>query len=200
MDDKHPDQQASLIDIIEFRDATYESITETALLPYREKLSEAVSFFMKITAPIRWTSIEKVRGLDGFVTIMGFVLPELGAKMKVGEDIVEVNPDNVDKFRSMVRFIVPAKLMEEGSRLQIANFIRDLSAIAAVTPELELQTMLREYQFDGMESLTSHENYNKMLDIATRPTDIAGFDGRNLTDDQIRAAFLFSSAVSETRN
>lgn len=200
MEDKTQNQQPNLIDIIEFRDATYESITETALMPYREKLSDAVGFFMNITAPIRWTSIEKVRGLDGFVTVMGFVLPEVGSKMKAGEEIIVVTPDNVDKFKSLVRFVIPAKLIEEGTKLQISNFIRDLSAIAAVTSEMDLQTMLKEYRFDGMESLTLHENYNKMLDKATKPRDIAGFDGRDLTDDQIRSAFMFSSTASDTRN
>jgi len=194
-------EDPTLHDILDFRETTYQSLTETALAPFQSKLSEAAAFFLDTNAPTTWTSIETVTGLVGFVTISGYVSPKIGSRVKLGEDdFVEATAENSHMYRSKIRFIVPIKLLETGTKLQLLTFIRELSTIASLVSEQELEQMLKEFYFDDMTSLTSHATYNRMLEQATRPRDVMGFDGTILSDEQITKAHLYSGASTETKN
>lgn len=204
MSDKPPEfnlHTATLIELIDFRESMYQNLTQTAFKPFESKLSDAVTFFLNTKSPVHWLTVEKLKDIEGFVTISGFVLPEIGSTFKASEtDSVVITPDNFQKFRSLVRFVIPVRLLEEGSKMQILGFIRDLSAISAITPPEELERMLKEFHFDDMVSLTSHESYNKMLDKVTKPKEIDGFDVSEFSDEQIKQMHMFTHARSETRN
>lgn len=194
-------QTASLIELLEFRESMYENLTVTAFKPFQSKLSDAVAFFLNVKTPVHWLSIEKLPNVDGFVTVSGFLLAEIGSTVKISPtESVDITPDNFQKFKSLVRFVIPVRLLEEGDKMQILNFIRDLSSISAITPPEELERMLKEFHFDDMTSLTSHESYNKMLEQVTKPKEFDGFNISEFSDEQIKQLHMFSNTRSETRN
>lgn len=196
-------QTANLSDLLDFRESMFNNLTEAAFKSFQVKLTEAVVFYLNLTTdhPIQWGTVDKFKGLAGFVVIAGFVLPIIGSEFKISETEIEtVTQDNFQKFRHLVRFILPTKLLETGTRLELSNFIRDLTAVIGIASEQDLQQLLKEYNFGEMEALTSHPSYTKLLDKVIKPKEFDGFDISNLTPEQIKKFYLLNHTKSETKN
>lgn len=194
-------QTTSLIGLIDFRDEMHKNLTETIFGSFQVKLSAAVMFYMNLQHPVTWLSIEKFKGLDGFVSVSGIVLPIIGSTVRISEtEEVIITPDNFTNYKNLARFVVPVRLLENGSKMQLMEFIRDLAGITAIATQQELEQMLKEFHFDDLDSLTSHPSYIKMLDKVTKPKQFDGFDISNFSDEQIKQLYVFSHARSETKN
>lgn len=189
----------SLVEILEFREVTYKTLTESALLPFEAKLNAAVLLYLKDNVPIKWIDVDKLRGLESFAVITGYIFPLVGTKVMVGTDFIDITDLNVQEYRQTLRFILPIKLLEIGTVPQIYKFIMEISALASVVSEQELNEMLRNFRFDN-DSFSFDESYNKMLAYATRPAEMFGFNTKNLSEEQITSLAMFNGATSETKN
>lgn len=204
MEQKTPEfnlQIASLVELLEFRDEMHKNLTETAFGPFQVKLNAAVMFYMNLQHPVTWLSIDKFKGLDGFVSVSGIVLPIIGSSVKVSEtEEITITPDNFTNFKNIARFVVPVRLLESGTKMQIMEFIRDLAGITAIATQQELEQMLKEFHFDDLDSLTSHPSYVKMLDKVTKPKEFEGFDISEFSDEKIKQLYAYSHVRPDTRN
>jgi hypothetical protein len=207
-DSVNEDVLPGLLEILEFRDATYSSLTDAAILPYQQKLTTAVSTFLNYDASIVWSDIHTMRQLAGFVTISGHLLPKIGDNVRdENSDMIKITRENLNKFRSMIRFVVPIKLLEIGSVDQVFSFIRELSLMAARLSELELQAILERYDCEDIDAVLSHTDCAVMPPQIATPSDkinetsaATAFGDNILSDDQATRLKLYSNIVSETRH
>lgn len=194
------EKPTTLQDILDFREYTYSMLTREAIQLFGPTLTGAVNHYLNNTAEIDWTAIEPVNTLEGYVRVTGFSLPAIGSTITVEGKEVHIDKDNVYRYKQVIRFVLPIKLIESGNRNQLVAFIKDLSAIAAVATELEIENILKEYYFDDMKDLTSNNSYHKMLDRVTKPKEVMGFEATGLTDSQIAALHMYGACSSETKN
>lgn len=194
------ERRTTLQDILDFREHTYVTLTREAIQLFGPILTKAVNRYLNNTAEIDWTTIEVLTGLEGYVRVTGFSLPPLGAKINVQGNEILIDKDNVYSYKQVIRFVLPVKLIDNEDGDSLVAFIRDLSAIAAVATDVEIENILKEYYFDDMKDLTSNDSYHKMLDRATKPKEVLGFDAADLTDSQITALHMYGACASETKN
>lgn len=194
------EKPTTLQDILDFREYTYSMLTREAIKLFGPTLTGAVSHYLNSTAEIDWTAIEPVNMLEGYVRVTGFTLPTIGSIITVEGKEVHIDKDNVYRYKQIIRFVLPIKLIESGNRNRLVAFIKDLSAIAAVATELEIENILKEYYFDEMKDLTSSNSYHKMLDRVTKPKEVMGFEATSLTDSQIAALHMYGVCSSETKH
>ncbi len=194
------EKPTTLQDILDFREYTYSMLTREAIKLFGPTLTGAVSHYLNSTAEIDWTAIEPVNTLEGYVRVTGFTLPTIGSIITVEGKEVHIDKDNVYRYKQIIRFVLPIKLIESGNRNRLVAFIKDLSAIAAVATELEIENILKEYYFDEMKDLTSSNSYYKMLDRVTKPKEVMGFEATSLTDSQIAALHMYGVCSSETKH
>lgn len=194
-------QYASLLDILNYRESVYDSLTETAFHSIKQRLSEAMVMLSKNPNPISWVQIEKYNAVDGFVIVAGYTSPLIGTMVSVGGDeLIEVTAENATKFRQVLRFTVPMNMLENGTTTQLYTFIRDMAAIVNLAPSHDLEELLREYNSSNMQELTKLVKYTKILDNATKPTDVFGFDGSQLSDEQITKMHIYKGCGTERAN
>lgn len=194
------EKPTTLQDILDFREYTYSMLTREAIKLFEPTLTDAVSHYLNSTSEIDWTAIEPVNTLEGYVRVTGFTLPTIGSIITVEGKEVHIDKDNVYRYKQIIRFVLPIKLIESGNRNRLVAFIKDLSAIAAVATELEIENILKEYYFDEMKDLTSSNSYHKMLDRVTKPKEVMGFEATSLTDSQIAALHMYGVSSSETKH
>lgn len=194
------EKPTTLQDILDFREYTYSMLTREAIKLFGPTLTGAVSHYLNSTSEIDWTAIEPVNTLEGYVRVTGFTLPTIGSIITVEGKEVHIDKDNVYRYKQIIRFVLPIKLIESGNRNRLVAFIKDLSAIAAVATELEIENILKEYYFDEMKDLTSSNSYHKMLDRVTKPKEVMGFEATSLTDSQIAALHMYGVCSSETKH
>lgn len=194
------ERRTTLQDILDFREYTYVTLTREAIQLFGPILTKAVNRYLNNTTEIDWTTIEVLTGLEGYVRVTGFSLPPLGAKINVQGNEILIDKDNVYSYKQVIRFVLPVKLIDNEDGDSLVAFIRDLSAIAAVATDVEIENILKEYYFDDMKDLTSNDSYHKMLDRATKPKEVLGFDAADLTDSQITALHMYGACASETKN
>lgn len=163
------EKPTTLQDILDYREHTYSMLTREAIKLFGPTLTGAVNRHLNNTAEIYWTAIEPVNTLEGYVRVTGFSLPTIGSILTVEGKKVHIDKDNVYHYKQVIRLVLPIKLIESGNQDRLVVFIKDLSAIAAVATELEIENILKEYYFDGMKDLTSNNSYHKMLDRVTKP-------------------------------
>lgn len=190
----------TLQDILDFREHTYSMLTREAIKLFGPTLTGAANRYLNNTAEIDWTAIELIDTLEGYVRVIGFFLPTIGSTITVEGKEVHIDKDNVYLYKQVIRLVLPIKLIESGNLDRLAMFIKDLSAIAAVATELEIENILKEYYFDDMKDLTSSNSYYKMLDRVTKPKEVMGFEVTGLTDSQIAALHMYGACSSETKN
>ena len=128
------DIQPTLLDVLTFRDASYNSLTEAAFISIRNKLNAACCTFLKIETPINWVKIETVSGIEGFVSVSGIVCPPIGNSILIDENVVEITTDNFEKYKRPVRFILPIRLLDYGDTEEIINFIIVTGIICLICP------------------------------------------------------------------
>lgn len=185
----------TLSELLDFRDYTYKAMTVDATNIFSLKLTDAVNFYLNSTNPIDWQHIEKVSSLDGFVRVIGASIPSVGETIKVDKEDILITKDNFAQYKQLARFVLPITILETGTSIQIFQFIRDVTAIASLITDIELENILREYSTDGVGELSAHPTYIAMLDKITKPADVLGFDTSNLTDEQIRSLNMFDKLV-----
>ncbi len=194
------EKPTTLQGILDFREYTYSMLTREAIKLFGPTLTDAVSHYLNSTSEIDWTAIEPVNTLEGYVRVTGFTLPTIGSIITVEGKEVHIDKDNVYRYKQIIRFVLPIKLIESGNRNRLVAFIKDLSAIAAVATELEIENILKEYYFDEMKDLTSSNSYHKVLDRVTKPKEVMGFEATSLTDSQIAALHMYRVCSSETKH
>lgn len=194
------EKPTTLQDILEFRKRTYTMLTREALALIGPTLTEAVNAYLNNTAGIDWSAIEEVNALDGFVRVTGFSLPSVGTKITVAGNLVEISKENMYSYKQIIRFVLPIRLIESGDVNALVAFVKDLSAIAAIATEPELEHILKEYHSNEMKKLTSNNSYHKVLDRVARPNEVLGFNVVGLTDSQIAALHLHCASASEAKH
>lgn len=190
----------NLSDLLDVREATHTGLTQAIMKPYENVLTNVVRIVSGHDNPVYWQSVEKIKNLPEFVTVGGYSTPSIGALVHATTGEVTITNENVKRYRSEVRMVVPIKLLQSGTEVQLISFVKQFAAISAVTSGEELMSILRQYLKYEHEELYSKEHYMQLLDNATRPADIEGFDTSHLTDDQMTRIRLYSSAQTETKH
>ena len=199
MDEEQGESTLSLVEIIKLRGLSYRTFTEQALLPFEQKLNAAVSQYLNNDLPIKWVDVDRLLGLDAFVLVVGYIFPLVGTIVIVDNKPITITEENVSNYRQTLRFVLPIRLLEVASIVQLHKFIIEISALAAVLSEAELTEMLHGFKFDD-ESFSFDESYAKMLAYATRPAEMFGFNTKQLSEDQITSLSMFGGAILETKN
>lgn len=191
-----------LVEILEFRDATYSSLTDAAILPHQDKLTSAVHAYLQQDSSVVWSDMNLIKQLAGFITITGYIFPKLGESVRDGNSqSVIVTRENVSKFRSLLRFVLPVNLLEIGTIDQMVSFMRELTFLAAKLTEVELQAILEVYDCNDLDStLISTEHATAPEQIATPVEPVPVFNDITLTEDQVKRMQLYSNITSDTRH
>ncbi len=186
--------------LVEYRDFIYSTLTKEIIQLFSERLNEALIDFIPNSPEIDWNTIEKIVSLPKYVRMVGISSPVLGSIAMVDGNKITITEENSRRFKNLVRFIFPVKLLEEGSVSQIASYIKDITYISSIVSERDIENLLMNYDFTRNTPLHDVDGYAKLLDRATKPKEIMGFSTDFLSDEHIKSLFLATDLVSETKN
>lgn len=190
----------TLTDVLEFREQTYAFLTQEAVRLFGRNLTDSVNMYLNSNSIIEWNTVELMPTLDGFVRVMGLTTPSIGAIIDVNGSKITIDENNVTQYKQIIRFVLPIHLLESGSINEMYSFIKDLSSIATVASEKDIEVILKDYYSSNSTKLTLSDFYNRILDKQTRPTKIMDFDVSGLTDEQIASIFSYMPCKTETIN
>lgn len=180
------------------RDRIHAALSQKVLGEIAHPLTEAINTFSGVNDFIDWSSIEIIPGLDDYVRVVGFSSPSPGSSIVIDGQTIAVTEDNSTKFRKVVCFVLPVKLINSERVDSLINFIRDLSAIANMSSDRDMENLLKAYLYNNLERLTDSPIYYKIMDKATKPNEAFGFDITNLEDEQIKSLFLLGPTFNDS--
>ena len=151
---------------------------------------------------ITWTNIEQVKGTDRAVIVSGYMTLKVGDVIKVGEDSITIDEKNVNEYNKFVKFAFPIVMLELASTQELADHILRMSHICGskdVAPE-QIAKMLDKIADAFETAIMNDPSSFKILDDATKPSTVLGFNASDLTDEQILKLKLYEKNEVETLN
>lgn len=182
---------------LRYRDEIYSATTAKIINDVSDVLSEALNAYTGNIEAINWSSVEFDQSVAGYIRVTGFTTPSPGMTIQIGGQQILLTEANVKLYKKIIKFVLPLGLVEEGDTAQLTSFIADLSAIASVASEAEIEDLLRNYSYTDTEKLTQTQNYYKILDRVTKPSEVLGFSAANLTDEQISKLHLIAPSLAQ---
>lgn len=151
---------------------------------------------------ITWTGIEQIKGTDRAVIVSGYMMLKLGDVIKIGEDSITIDEKNVNEYNKFVKFAFPIVMLELASAEELKDHILRMSHICGakdVAPE-QLAKMLDKIADSYESSLLNDPMKVSVIESATRPESVLGFNVGELTEDQIRKLKLYETREFGTVN
>lgn len=179
------------------RDRIHSALTKKVLGEISHPLTEAINMFSGSNENIDWYSIESVAGLEDYVRVVGFSLPIPGTSIIVEGQPILITEENNNKYKKVIRFVLPTKLIASDNVDLLASFVADLSAIAAISTDRDMENLLKSYLYNNLQRLTDSPFYYKILDKATKPSEAFGFNISDLNDEQVKSLFLLGPRFDE---
>lgn len=157
----------NLKELFEVRDATFEQQTHeifnkihTTLVCVTEFLNEIDPLFAQ--GIITW---EDANLVDDMVVVVGILSYELGSKINVEDDIIEITKDNFEYFQRIVNMSLPYNLVESGNAKDIREFLHMIHSNENdedIISETKEQFKFEENDFD-LSKLTEEQRKTYML-------------------------------------
>lgn len=189
--------------LLEQRVATFMNQTNEIVDKFSERLTLA---FQKIyNAPGRriiWTAIDSIKGTDKAVVVSGFMALELGETIHVDDKEILLDETNINEYNRLVKFAFPIIMLELATTDELIEHINRIAKIGAgmeVTPET-LAKILDKVSEEYQNKILNDPNKVEVVDAATRPEIVLGFDAAGLTDEQIFNLKLYEKFEVETVN
>jgi hypothetical protein len=193
----------NITNLLEQRLATFTTQTNEIISKFSEKLTLA---FQKIyNAPGRkivWTAIDSIKGTDKAVVVSGFMALEIGETIHIGDKEILLDETNVNEYNKLVKFGFPIIMLELATTEELVEHINRISKIGGameVSPEA-LAKILDKVSEEYHTKILSDPTKVEVVDAATRPESVLGFDAAGLTDEQIRKLKFYEKFEVETVN
>ena len=182
------------------RDDGYQVKTMEIFHRLSPKLTGAVQKFLGTEDRIYWDTIERLPKSKNCVRIFGHIFFKPGEVIKTPEKEIVVTEDTWKFYKKLIRLTLPLSLLDSGEPEQIAAYVKDVAKLAPFVSDEELAVLLDDVEFNGTDSLLNNPKFSSLLDNATKPKEVMGFDVSNLTDDQIRRMQLTAKLQTTVKN
>lgn len=180
--------------LLEQRVSTFTSQTNEIVAKFADRLTPA---FQRIyNAPNRrivWTAIDSLIGTDKAVVVSGFMALELGETITVGDKAILLDESNINEYNKLVKFAFPIIMLELATIDELVEHVNRISKISeamSLTPEA-LSKLLDKVSDDYQNHILNDPSKVEIIDAATKPETVVGFDATTLTDEQIRTLKLY---------
>lgn len=190
----------SIVNLLELRAREYDIITKRVFDSFGDCISEAIKQYLLEDSPFKLHDIQTIHGINGFVRITAILSPQLGTSIKVNDKMVEITEQNVNKFKSLTKIVVPIRLIQKKDAKAMAEFAKDLSYILPVASDVDIQKLLTIYNDEQHLKLSDINFYYTLLETKTRPPNVNGFSTGTLTEQQMLSFNLFKECITETLN
>jgi hypothetical protein len=179
-------EETTLASLLDARELSYMRHTHVILSKIREKLDTAVQMALN-TSNVTWQTVERHPQIPNNVNVMGYNKVTVGTTIPINGEDVLITEENKNLYTNTVRFVIPISLLENGSAIQIYNFLRELTEISVMLTEKDLMDILNDPDFDGARSLYEYPKFANIMEKATRPKTFMDFSTDDLTEEQITA-------------
>ncbi len=189
--------------LLEQRVVTFTNQTNEIVDKFAERLTPA---FQKIyNAPGRrivWTAIDSIKGTDKAVVVSGFMALEIGETIHIGDKEILLDETNVNEYNKLVKFAFPIIMLELATTDELVEHINRIAKIGGaieISPET-LAKILDKISEDYHNKILDDPTKVAIVDAATRPESVSGFDAAGLTDEQIRKLKIYEKFEVGTVN
>lgn len=179
-------EETTLASLLDARELSYTKHTHVILSKVKDKLDTAVQMTLN-TSNVVWQTLERHPQLPNNVNVMGYNKVIVGTTIPINGADVLITEENKNLYTNTVRFVIPVALLENGTAIQIYNFLRELTEISVMLTESDLMEILNDPNFDGARSLYEYPKFANIMEKATRPKTFMDFATDDLTEDQIKA-------------
>lgn len=189
--------------LLEQRISTFTTQTMEIVNKFSDRLTPA---FQKIyNAEHRrfiWTTIDAIKGTDKAIIVSGYMTLEVGEIIHIGEKEILLDETNVNEYTKLVKFAFPIIMLELATSDELVEHINRISKIGGameISPEA-LAKILDKVSDEYQNKILNDPMKVEVIDAATKPETVLGFNSAGLTDEQIRKLMLYEKVDLETIN
>ena len=145
--------------------------------------------------PINWTTIEMLEGSKTSVTVAGNMPLAMGEVIEIGEKKITVDETNINEYNKYVKFAFPIVMIELASAEELIEHVNRLGRIGSsvdVSPS-DLSGMLDKLAKAFEEKILNDPAKISIMEKATQPKTIMGFDTADLTEEQMNKLKMFEN-------
>lgn len=190
--------EPSLDLLLSKRDYDYMSFTKKAIETFGSKLTKALQMHLKTERNITWFRVERYKGIDGFVIVMGDVEVVPGDMVNTPEGGILATEENYKNLTNTARYILSSKVLQQGNPEAIYQHIVFIETLAREATEEQIHEILSNEIFDSA-ALIENPQMQAIVNRITRPTVFESFDTSNLTEEQYNTLRLCAGSQSKSR-
>lgn len=182
--------------LLEQRVSTFTTQTNEIVAKFADRLTPAFQRIYNASGRrIVWTSIDSLVGTDKAVVVSGFMALEVGEIINVGDKEILLDETNINEYNKLVKFAFPIIMLELATTDELVEHVNRISKISgamSLSPEA-LAKLLDKVSDDYQNQILNDPNKIELIDAATKPETVIGFDAADLTDEQIRKLKLYEN-------
>lgn len=182
--------------LLEQRVSTFTTQTNEIVAKFADRLTPAFQRIYNASGRrIVWTSIDSLVGTEKAVVVSGFMALEVGEIINAGDKEILLDETNINEYNKLVKFAFPIIMLELATTDELVEHINRISKISgamSLSPEA-LAKLLDKASDDYQNQILNDPNKIELIDAATKPETVIGFDAADLTDEQIRKLKLYEN-------
>lgn len=178
------------------RDEQFKRSTDKILMKISDRLTSAFRIVLKTPdAQITWNELIPLDGSSTSVYVTGTIGLKIGDVISIDSKEIVIDESTVNQYNKFIRFGFPIIMLELATVEELVEHMERVSKIGGaidVSAE-QLAKIIDKLGKTFEEKILNDPAKLSVLDSATRPTSILGFDASGLNDEQIRKLKLFES-------
>lgn len=180
-----------LLNKILYRNNNYISETSIIIECFADKLNKAMQHLIKDSRTFIWEDIDIIKENTNFAYLLGYCKLVLNDEIAYPDGTrVKITEENInDKGKTYVKIMLPINVLNDGTAIDIYESLKQYDQLKSVVSKEELEELIIEEKCETFSDIFKND---RLLARITRPALLAGFNTKNMSDEQVTKLAFFT--------